>query len=33
MEIHSNIFAEKFHGEGTMAGYSLWGHRESDMIE
>ena len=23
----------KFHGQGSLAGYSLWGHKESDMTE
>ena len=24
---------EKFHGQRSLAGYSLWGHKESDMTE
>ena len=24
---------EQFHGEGSLAGYSPWGHKESDTTE
>ena len=24
---------EEFHGQRNLAGYSLWGHKESDMTE
>ena len=34
---HGNPFQysclEKFHGQRSLAGYSLWGHEESDMTE
>ena len=31
MATHSSI--GKSHGEGSLAGYSPWGHKESDMTE
>ena len=30
---HSGILAGKFHGRGSLAGYSLWGRKELDTIE
>ena len=30
---HSSILAWKFHGQCGPAGYSPWGHKESDMTE
>ena len=32
MAAHSSIFPREFHGQWSLAGYSL-GHKESDMIE
>ena len=32
MAMHSSIF-EEFHGQKNLAGYSPWGHKESDMTE
>ena len=30
----STVFLpDKSHGQGSLAGYSPWGHKESDMIE
>ena len=29
----SSILAGEFHGQRSLAGYSAWGHRESDMTE
>ena len=29
--IHSSILAGKAHGKRSLAGYSPWGHKESDM--
>ena len=29
--IHSSILAGKSHGKRSLAGYSPWGHKESDM--
>ena len=33
MATHSRILAEEFHGQGSLAGYSPWGCKESDMTE
>jgi len=33
MATHSSINAWKFHGQRSLVGYSLWGRKESDMIE
>ena len=33
MAIHSNILAGEFHGQWSLAGYSPWGHKKSDMTE
>ena len=33
MATHSNILAGEFHGQKSLAGYSPWGHKESDMPE
>ena len=33
MAIHSSILAWRIHGQRSLAGYSLWGHKESDMTE
>ena len=30
---HSSILAGKSHGQKNLAGYSPWGHKESDMTE
>ena len=30
---HSIILARESHGQRSLAGYSQWGHRESDMTE
>ena len=30
---HSSILAWKFHEQRSLTGYSLWGHKESDMAE
>ena len=30
MVTHSSILAWKSHGQRSLAGYSLWGHKESD---
>ena len=31
---HTPVFLpEEFHGQRSLAGYSLWGHKESDMTE
>ena len=30
---HSRILAGEFHGQRSPAGYSPWGHKESDMTE
>ena len=30
---HSSILAQRIHGQRGLAGYSLWGHQESDMTE
>ena len=33
MATHTNIFAWRFPWMGSLAGYSPWGHKESDMTE
>ena len=33
MVTHSNILAGEFHGQRSLAGYSLWGGKELDTIE
>ena len=33
MATHSSILPGEFHGQGSLAGYSPWGHKESDMTE
>ena len=34
MVTHSHFLAWKiFHGQGSLVGYSPWGHKESDMTE
>ena len=33
MAPHSSILAGKFHGQRSLAVYSLWGRKESDMTE
>ena len=33
MATHSSILAGEFHGQGSLAGYSPWGCKESDMTE
>ena len=33
MAIHSSIFAEKSHGQRHLAGYSPYGHKESETTE
>ena len=33
MATHSSILAGEFHGRGSLAGYSPWGCKESDMTE
>ena len=30
---HSSILARRIHGQRGLAGYSQWGHQESDMTE
>ena len=30
---HSSILAWEFHGQRSMAGYSPWDHKESEMTE
>ena len=30
---HSSILARKSHGQRDLAGYSPWGHKESDKTE
>ena len=30
---HSSILAWKIHGQRSLAGYSPWGHKESDTTE
>ena len=31
--IHSSILSGEFHGQRSLAGYSPWGHKESDTTE
>ena len=33
MATHPIFVPRKFHGQGSLAGYSLWGRKESDMTE
>ena len=33
MATHSSILAGEFHGQKSLAGYSPWGHKESDTTE
>ena len=33
MATHSSILAGKSHGQRSLAGYSPWGHRESNTTE
>ena len=33
MAIHSSILAWRIHGQRSLAGYSPWGHKESDTTE
>ena len=33
MVTHSSILTGKSHGQRSLAGYSPWGHEESDMTE
>ena len=33
MATHSVFLPGEFHGQRRLAGYSLWGHKESDMTE
>ena len=33
MATHSSIIAGKFHGQRSLAGYGLWGRKESDTTE
>ena len=33
MEIHSSILPGEFHVQKSLAGYSLWGHKELDTTE
>ena len=33
MATHSSIFPWKFYGQRSLAGYSPWGHKESDTTE
>ena len=33
MAIHSSILAWRIHGQRNLAGYSPWGHKESDTTE
>ena len=33
MAAHSVFLPGESHGQRSLAGYSLWGHRESDMPE
>ena len=33
MASHSSILAGKLHGQRILAGYSPWGHKESDTTE
>ena len=31
MATHSSILAWRYHGQKSLAGYSPWGHKESDV--
>ena len=33
MATHSSILAWRIHGQRSLAGYSSWGHKESDTTE
>ena len=33
MATHSSVLPGKFHGQKSLAGYSSWGHKESDTTE
>ena len=33
MATHSSILPGEFHGQRSLAGYSPWGHKQSDMTE
>ena len=33
MATHSGILACESHGQGSLAGYGPWGHKQSDMTE
>ena len=33
MTTHFSILVGEFHGQRSLAGYSPWGHKESDMTE
>ena len=33
MATHSSILTGEFHGQRSLAGYSPWVHKESDMTE
>ena len=33
METHCGILAWRAHGQSSLAGYSQWGHKESDTTE
>ena len=33
MHTHSGILAGESHGQRSLAGYSLWAHKELDMTE
>ena len=33
MAIYSSFLRGKFHGQRSLAGYSPWGHKESDTTE
>ena len=33
MATHSSILAWRIHGQGSLAGYSPWGRKESDTTE
>ena len=33
MATHSSIFPWKFYGQRSLAGYSPWGRKESDMTD
>ena len=33
MATHSSILAWRFHGQGSLVGYSSWGHKEVDTTE